>query len=164
MCVFKYHAFIYFLRPPPWYGTITFRRNFSNKTKRTSEKTFAENLFCHEMKILFRWSPTLSMPRFCSLCHVSTRGLPGIISKARRHPKSSIYSCWKDNYLLLMGSFLCHFQCMAAGTLWNKYCSKYSIRLRPRKELLTIGSICKTAVFVNVTSVKSLQSKKPMDW
>ncbi len=22
MCVFKYHAFIYFLRPPPWYGTI----------------------------------------------------------------------------------------------------------------------------------------------
>jgi hypothetical protein len=21
MCVFKYHAFIYFLRPPPWYGT-----------------------------------------------------------------------------------------------------------------------------------------------
>jgi hypothetical protein len=25
MCVFKYHAFIYFLRPPPWYGTNTFR-------------------------------------------------------------------------------------------------------------------------------------------
>ncbi len=23
MCVFKYHAFIYFLRPPPWYGTCT---------------------------------------------------------------------------------------------------------------------------------------------
>ncbi len=23
MCVFKYHAFIYFLRPPPWYGTST---------------------------------------------------------------------------------------------------------------------------------------------
>jgi hypothetical protein len=23
MCVFKYHAFIYFLRPPPWYGTGT---------------------------------------------------------------------------------------------------------------------------------------------
>ncbi len=23
MCVFKYHAFIYFLRPPPWYGTVT---------------------------------------------------------------------------------------------------------------------------------------------
>jgi hypothetical protein len=23
MCVFKYHAFIYFLRPPPWYGTFT---------------------------------------------------------------------------------------------------------------------------------------------
>ncbi len=22
MCVFKYHAFIYFLRPPPWSGTI----------------------------------------------------------------------------------------------------------------------------------------------
>ncbi len=22
MCVFKYHAFIYFLRPPPWYGTV----------------------------------------------------------------------------------------------------------------------------------------------
>ncbi len=22
MSVFKYHAFIYFLRPPPWYGTI----------------------------------------------------------------------------------------------------------------------------------------------
>ncbi len=22
MCVFKYHAFIYFLRPPPWYGTF----------------------------------------------------------------------------------------------------------------------------------------------
>jgi hypothetical protein len=21
MCVFKYHAFIYFLQPPPWYGT-----------------------------------------------------------------------------------------------------------------------------------------------
>ncbi len=25
MCVFKYHAFIYFLRPPPWYGTILFK-------------------------------------------------------------------------------------------------------------------------------------------
>ncbi len=24
MCVFKYHAFIYFLRPPPWYGTLRF--------------------------------------------------------------------------------------------------------------------------------------------
>ncbi len=23
MCVFKYHAFIYFLRPPPWSGTMT---------------------------------------------------------------------------------------------------------------------------------------------
>ncbi len=23
MCVFKYHAFIYFLRPPPWSGTST---------------------------------------------------------------------------------------------------------------------------------------------
>jgi hypothetical protein len=25
MCVFKYHAFIYFLRPPPWYGTKVFK-------------------------------------------------------------------------------------------------------------------------------------------
>jgi hypothetical protein len=24
MCVFKYHAFIYFLRPPPWYGTLAY--------------------------------------------------------------------------------------------------------------------------------------------
>ncbi len=28
MCVFKYHAFIYFLRPPPWYGTLTMRQVF----------------------------------------------------------------------------------------------------------------------------------------
>ncbi len=24
MSVFKYHAFIYFLRPPPWYGTLLY--------------------------------------------------------------------------------------------------------------------------------------------
>jgi hypothetical protein len=27
MCVFKYHAFIYFLRPPPWYGTVHYLIN-----------------------------------------------------------------------------------------------------------------------------------------
>ncbi len=29
MCVFKYHAFIYFLRPPPWYGTRIIKINQS---------------------------------------------------------------------------------------------------------------------------------------
>ncbi len=39
MCVFKYHAFIYFLRPPPWYGTLlllpmeTRKSNIQNKKK-----------------------------------------------------------------------------------------------------------------------------------
>ncbi len=28
MCVFKYHAFIYFLWPPPWYGTVFSRKSF----------------------------------------------------------------------------------------------------------------------------------------
>jgi hypothetical protein len=29
MSVFKYHAFIYFMRPPPWYGTLTIMSNLS---------------------------------------------------------------------------------------------------------------------------------------
>ncbi len=30
MSVFKYHAFIYFMRPPPWYGTVRIKNTFSS--------------------------------------------------------------------------------------------------------------------------------------
>jgi hypothetical protein len=52
MCVFKYHAFIYFLRPPPWYGTITFHED--------NIMTFFLGVFI--FIIFFQWS--------CSLCSV----------------------------------------------------------------------------------------------
>ncbi len=36
MSVFKYHAFIYFLRPPPWYGTIPLLTNFRGQKSRAT--------------------------------------------------------------------------------------------------------------------------------
>jgi hypothetical protein len=36
MCVFKYHAFIYFLRPPPWYGTCMTSFNAKNCVQKIS--------------------------------------------------------------------------------------------------------------------------------
>jgi hypothetical protein len=41
MSVFKYHAFIYFMRPPPWYGTLRKR-----KTKEIAFHRIFLDIFC----------------------------------------------------------------------------------------------------------------------
>ncbi len=86
MCVFKYHAFIYFLRPPPWYGTLIFMKFLLNKSLilicfLTQRKYYVEMVVLKQCSINHYYS-------FYSLATILTeesemvRWLPGIGKKS----------------------------------------------------------------------------------
>ncbi len=62
MCVFKNHAFIYFLRPPSWSGTLhagAFKSNIQSATK-------AESLLIWKTKTLKRYKKGLTAQELCA--------------------------------------------------------------------------------------------------
>ncbi len=52
MSVFKYHAFIYFMRPPPWYGT---RPTETIMTSPWLRMTFHDTTMIHQVHYDFSW-------------------------------------------------------------------------------------------------------------
>jgi hypothetical protein len=69
MCVFKYHAFIYFLRPPPWYGTIPYPPPptptwSSSQTYNTQINTTSQHTV-HYVLVYTRWLCKRDQTAYC---------------------------------------------------------------------------------------------------
>ncbi len=66
MCVFKYHAFIYFLRPPPWYGTILTVKKLQWFLHFVINNFFLVILFANFLSDLKIWHKIFRFVGFCS--------------------------------------------------------------------------------------------------
>ncbi len=71
MCVFKYHAFIYFLRPPPWYGTVIFCRpkwqeaGVGGREERICTFSAPELMCSSGAEEVALWAPVQRLPQRC---------------------------------------------------------------------------------------------------
>jgi hypothetical protein len=117
MCVFKYHAFIFLERPPPWYGTVTTRYSLTFSRKRMKTLFTLLNFKCLTFSSANFWEANngfpstpftfeLMMPSYagdiqyiCGSVHISPPRRPGGLQKGLHQNYGNSSGCiiayWK---------------------------------------------------------------------
>ncbi len=129
MSVFKYHAFIYFMRPPPWYGTgIT--RNCDDLQRTT-------------VLILVNSDSVNALKRICRVWNGAYALLCYNKSRTELHVHETIFQTWNSiqAYNNLHQSWTSYFYKVNSVNFirwmgWNKY-GKFAIEDQWRNKSLT---------------------------
>ncbi len=124
MCVFKYHAFIYFLRPPPWSGTVSINFRPEIGTLPVHQDYHYGNCWSFTALVGVTWLSCFDCPFLAFLSALFFLGCPGRAVWFRLSSQGflSVLSCCDNQHrslaMAVLNRLFCHSCSVKAVLSW----------------------------------------------